>query len=316
MIKKIGEIIKNNNSFLIVSHINPDGDAIGSSLALYSALKDLGKEVYIENPTTPIPYVYEFLEDSEAIEPVSNNKSVDVVFILDVAEFRRCGLNKDYVKSKLVINIDHHKTNTKFGDINLVIPEAAAVGCIIWDVLEENSIDVTKNTATYLYVSLLTDTGSFRYASTTPRTFEVASKLLKKGVEPWRVAYNIYETNSLNELKLLSLVLDTLEVYYDGQLAVEYVTAEMFKKTDTGAENAEGFVNYARSVRGAEVGVLLREDDKNLFKVSIRSKDKVDVSQAALKFGGGGHKNAAGGEIKGTLQEAKNKIIEAFSFLG
>ncbi len=315
MIKKIGEIIKKYNSFLVVSHINPDGDAIGSSLALYRALKELNKEVYIENPTTPIPYIYSFLEDFNKIEPVSNSKDVDVVFIVDVAEAKRCGLNKEYLQSKKVINIDHHKTNTNFGDINIVLPEAAAVGCIVWDIFEKNGINVSKDTATYLYVSLLTDTGSFRYASTTPKTFEIASKLLEKGVEPWKVAYNIYETNSLNELKLLGLTLQTLEVHHHGQLAIEYITSDMFEKTNTTAENSEGFVNYARSVRGAEVGVLLREDAPNLFKISIRSKDKVDVSQAAVKFGGGGHKNAAGGEIKGSLQEAKDKIIEAFSFL-
>lgn len=315
MIKKIGEIIEKYNSFLVVSHINPDGDAIGSSLALYRALKELNKEVYIENPTTPIPYIYSFLEDFNKIEPVSNSKDVEVVFIVDVAEVKRCGLSSEYLKSKKVINIDHHKTNTQFGDINLVMPEAAAVGCIIWDIFKENGINISKDTATYLYVSLLTDTGSFRYASTTPKTFEIASKLLEKGVEPWKVAYNIYETNSLNELKLLGLTLQTLEVYHNGQLAIEYITSDMFEKTNTTAENSEGFVNYARSVQGAEVGVLLREDAKNLFKVSIRSKDKVDVSQAAVEFGGGGHKNAAGGEIKGSLQEAKDKIIKVFSFL-
>ncbi len=316
MIDKIGEIIRNNNSFLIVSHINPDGDAIGSSLALYSALKEMGKDVYVENPTMPVPYIYSFLNDYAAIKPVSNAKNVDVVFIVDVAEFGRCGLDKEYIKDKIVVNIDHHKTNTLFGDINLIVPEAAAVGCIIWDIFEKNKIDVSENTATYLYVSLLTDTGSFRYASTTPKTFEIASKLLAKGVKPWIVAYNIYETNDLKELKLLGLVLETLEVYHNGKLAIEYVTKEMFDKTDTTAENSEGFVNFARSVRGAEVGVLLREDAPNLFKISIRSKDKVDVSEAAAKFNGGGHKNAAGGEIKATLKEAKKQIIEAFSFLG
>ena len=165
-------------------------------------------------------------------------------------------------------------------------------------------------------MSILTDTGSFRYASTKPRTFQIASKLLEKGVEPWFVAYNVYETRLLKELKLLGLVLETLETYYEGKLAVLYITRDMFIKTDTTAENAEGFVNFARSVRGAEVGVLLREDEPGVFKISIRSKDRVDVSEAAGAFGGGGHKNAAGGTIYGTLNQAEQKILEAFSFLG
>ncbi len=315
MIDKIGELIKNKNSFLIVSHVNPDGDAIGSSLALYSVLKEMGKEVYVENPTLPIPYIYSFLEAYNNIELVSNSKDVETVFVVDVAEFGRCGLSKNYIKDKIVINIDHHKTNTLFGNINIVIPEASAVGCILWDIFTQNGLHISKETATYLYVSLLTDTGSFRYASTTPRTLEIASKLLEKGVEPWVVAYNIYETKELKELKLLGLVLNTLETYYNGQLAIEYVTSDMFKKTTTTAEHSEGFVNFARSVKGAEVGVMLREEFPGRFKISIRSKDKVDVSKTALSFKGGGHKNAAGGEIDGTLEEAKKKIIEAFSFL-
>ncbi len=316
MIKKIGDIIKNNSSFLVVSHINPDGDAIGSSLAMYSVLKDMGKEVYLENPTKPIPQVYSFLEDYDKFELVSNKKNVDVIFILDVAEINRCEIDKNYTRGKLVVNIDHHKTNTDFGDINLIDKDAAATGCILWSIFEENNFIVSKKTATYLYVSILTDTGSFRYASTTPRTFKIASKLLEKGVEPWFVAYNVYETRLLKELKLLGLVLETLKTYYEGKLAVLYITRDMFIKTDTTAENAEGFVNFARSVRDAEVGVLLREDEPGVFKISIRSKDRVDVSEAAGAFGGGGHKNAAGGTIYGTLNQASQKILEAFSFLG
>ncbi len=315
LFQKIGDIVNKYSKFLIVAHKNPDGDAIGSSLAFYSVLKEMGKVVYVENPTD-VPSLYKFLDDYDKIEPISNNKDVDVVIAVDTAEIDRCGIDKNYAKDKVFINIDHHKTNTMFAKINLIDSNAAAVGCILWDLFVYNKFPISKKTALYLYVSIMTDTGSFRYASTSPKTMRIAADLIEKGVNPWFAAYNIYESRKLKTLKLLGLVLNTLETYYDGKLAIEYVTQDMFKKTDTYIENTEGFVNFARSVRGAEVGVLLREDEPNYFKISMRSKDKVDVSKAAaLVFGGGGHKNAAGGQIKGTLGEVREKIIEAFSFL-
>ncbi len=314
LMKEIGNIINKHNSFLIVSHKNPDGDAVGSSLAMYNMLKELGKVVYIENPTE-VPHLYAFLDDYDKIGLISNAKDVEVVIALDTAELDRCGIRQDYVNGKIFINIDHHKTNTQFADINLIEEDAAAVGCILWDLFEYNKLQVSKTTALYLYVSILTDTGSFRYSSTTPKTFNIASKLIEIGVEPWFAAYNIYESRKLKTLQLLGLVLTTLTTYYDGKLAIEYVTQDMFEKTDTYIENTEGFVNFARSVRGAEVGVLLREDAPNVFKISLRSKDKVDVSLAASAFGGGGHKNAAGGQLEGSLEEVKQKIIDSFSFL-
>lgn len=314
MIRKIGKIIEKNGSFLVVSHKDPDGDAIGSSLALYSVLKEMGKEVYVENPTVP-PQLYSFLEGRDKIELTSNSKDVDVVFIVDVAEIDRCGIKQDYVKDKTVVNIDHHKTNTLFGDINLVKPDAAAAGCILWDIFKENNFNISKRTATALYTSILTDTGSFRYASTKPKTFRIAADLLERGVEPWFVAYSVYETRKYKTLKLLGLVLNTLEVYHNGKLAIEYVTLDMFEKTGTSSESTEGFVNFARSVKGAEVGILLREDAPNIFKISMRSKDKIDVASVAEAFEGGGHEHAAGGQVRGTLKEAKQRVVEAFSFL-
>jgi len=311
---KIGEILKQKNSFLIVTHKNPDGDAIGSSLALYNVLRELGKTVYLEIPTKPA-YIYDFLEDYSVIEITSNSKDVEVVIALDSAEMHRCGLEREYIKDKLLINIDHHKTNPAYGDINLIEPDAAAVGCIIYDILTINQLPITRKTAEYLYLSILTDTGSFRYSSTTPKTFRVASELLEKGVEPWYIASNVYEREKPETYKLLALTLNTLELHLEGKLALLYTTQEMFKKTNTTADNTEGFVNFARSIRGVEVGVFLREDEPNVFKISIRSRGSVDVSEVASRFEGGGHKNAAGGTVRAPLEEAKQKIIEAFNFL-
>ncbi len=314
MIEKIGNIIKEKDSFLIVSHKNPDGDAIGSSLALYSALKDMGKNVQVVNLTKP-PEVYSFLEDYDIIEPIKTMKKTDVIIAVDTAEIERCGIKKEDTKDKIFINIDHHKTNTLFGDINFIDGDASAVGIMLWRIFKQNGIAISKKTAQYLYVSIMTDTGSFRYSSTTPETMRIAADLLEIGVDPWFCAYNIYESNTLETIKLLGLVLNTLQVFIDGKIAILYVTEDMFKKTATQIEHSEGFVNYARSIRGAEVGILLREDRHNVFKISMRSKGKIDVARAASVFGGGGHKNAAGAQIEGTLEEVKTKIIDSFSFL-
>ena len=311
---EIGKIIKEKSSFLVVTHKNPDGDAIGSSFALYNVLKELGKTVYLEIPTKPA-YIYDFLDDYNAVEITTNSKDVEVVIALDSAEMHRCGLDKEYVKDKLLINIDHHKTNPGFGNINLIEPEAAAVGCIVYDILKSNGLPITKKTAEYLYLSILTDTGSFRYSSTSPKTFKVAAELLEKGVEPWYIASNVYEREKPETYKLLSLTLDTLELHLSGKLALLYTTQDMFKRTNTTADNTESFVNFARSIRGVEVGVFLREDEPNVFKISIRSRGSVDVSEVAARFEGGGHKNAAGGTLRAPFKEAKQKIIDAFSFL-
>ncbi len=311
---EIGKIIKEKSSFLVVTHKNPDGDAIGSSFALYNVLKELGKTVYLEIPTKPA-YIYDFLDDYNAVEITTNSKDVEVILALDSAEMHRCGLDKEYVKDKLLINIDHHKTNPGFGNINLIEPEAAAVGCIVYDILKSNGLPITKKTAEYLYLSILTDTGSFRYSSTSPKTFKVAADLLEKGVEPWYIASNVYEREKPETYKLLSLTLDTLELHLSGKLALLYTTQDMFKRTNTTADNTESFVNFARSIRGVEVGVFLREDEPNVFKISIRSRGSVDVSEVAARFEGGGHKNAAGGTLRAPLKEAKQKIIDAFSFL-
>ena len=164
-------------------------------------------------------------------------------------------------------------------------------------------------------MSILTDTGSFRYSSTSSNAFKIASDLIKLGVKPWKMAYNIYESKKLTTLKLMGLAINTITTHYNDKLAIMYINQDMYKNTNTTSDDTEGFVNIARSVKGCEVGALLREDKPNCIKVSLRSKDEVDVSKIALTFGGGGHKNAAGFELVGSIEEVKEKLVQAFSFL-
>jgi phosphoesterase RecJ-like protein len=314
ILETIGYYLKNYNDFLIVGHKDPDGDAIGSSLAFYKALSEFGKNAIVAN-TSKISDLYFFLDDTKNIKLLENNEEVQVIITVDSADFERTNLNKDYVRDKILINIDHHPTNTFFGNINYVVPEAAAVGCLIYEILKFNDIPISSKTAEYLYLSILTDTGSFRYSSTSSNAFKIASELIKLGVKPWKMAYNIYESKKLTTLKLMGLAINTITTYYNDKLAIMYINQGMYKNTNTTSDDTEGFVNIARSVKGCEVGVLLREDKPNYIKVSLRSKDEVDVSKIALTFGGGGHKNAAGFELVGSIEEVKEKLVQAFSFL-
>ncbi|MCD6133289.1 MAG: bifunctional oligoribonuclease/PAP phosphatase NrnA [Deltaproteobacteria bacterium] len=309
---RLCELIQRRTSFVVVSHKNPDGDAIGSSLAMGRILRKKGKQVEIFN-ATPIPGNFTFLPDAELIKPLKETEC-EVLIALDCADFQRTGFD-DSVRERVdvVVNIDHHETNTHFGDINIVDSDAAAVGCLMWQFVKYMNFPVDKDLATQIYAAILTDTGSFRYLTTTPKVLRTAAEILEYGVDPWYVAFNIYEERRLSTLRLLGLALSTLETYCDGKLALMCVTQKMYKETGTQTKSTEGFVNFARAVKGSEVGVLLREDEPSLFRVSIRSKGNMDVSQMAALFGGGGHKNASGCEIGGSLDEVKEKIIRAFS---
>ncbi|MGC8616502.1 MAG: DHH family phosphoesterase [Desulfurella sp.] len=314
ILEKIGYYLKNYNDFLVVGHKDPDGDAIGSSLALYKALTEYGKNTIVAN-TSKISDLYFFLDDVKNILQLQNNEKAQVIITVDSADFERTKLDKNYVKDKILINIDHHPTNTQYGNINYVVPQAAAVGCLIYEILKFNNIPISLKTAEYLYLSILTDTGSFRYSSTSANAFRIASDLIDLGVKPWKIAYNIYESKKLSTLKLMGQAINTITPYYNNKLIIMHITQKMYNETNTTSDDTEGFVNIARSVKGCEVGVLLREDRPNFIKVSLRSKDEVDVSNIAASFGGGGHKNAAGFELEGSIEGIKEKLIKAFSFL-
>ncbi len=314
ILEQIGNYLKSYNDFLVVGHKDPDGDAIGSSLALYKALKEIGKNAIVAN-ISKISDLYFFLDDVKNIKLLQNNEKAQVIVTVDSADFERTMLDREYVKDKILINIDHHPTNTYFGNINYVVPQAAAVGCLIYQIFKFNNIEISLKTAEYLYLSILTDTGSFRYSSTSSNAFKIASELIDIGVKPWNIAYNVYESKKLTTLKLMGQVINTIDTYYNNKLTIMHVSQKMYADTNTDSDDTEGFVNIARSVKGCEVGALLREDKPNYIKVSLRSKADVDVSKIALDFGGGGHKNASGFELNGSIEEVKKKLVKSFSFL-
>ncbi len=314
---EIIEKVKKGKRFLVVSHVNPEGDAVGSLIGMALALKGMGKDVtaYLEDP---VPENFSFLPGADTVtHSLAGAGGFDVTFAVDCGQKDRLG--KGFIALKepgIIINIDHHITNDLFGGINVIAPEASSAGEVVYDLCKAAGIKVTKDIAVNLYVAILTDTGSFRYSCSTPEAFIKAGELVRLGADPWDVSTRIYENYPAKKYKLLGMVLSTLEVVKvgaggpDDSIAMVTVTQEMFKKSGADKDHADGFVNYARGIQGVAVGVLFRETGPNEYKVSMRSKGSVDVSAIALSFGGGGHANAAGCSIKGTLEEVRAKISD------
>jgi phosphoesterase RecJ-like protein len=307
--------IKEGKRFLVVSHVNPEGDALGSLLGLALALKGLGKEVvpYLEDP---VPAPFEFLPGAgEVFHSLENETPFDATFAVDCGQIDRLG--KAFLafnQRGTLINIDHHVSNDNFGNINIVIPEASATAEIIYDLCKAGEVNITPDIAANLYVGIHTDTGSFRYSSATSKSFVNAGELVRLGADPRDIAVQVYENYPAKKFKLLGMVLNTLEVVgegFDGKIATLVVTIDMINNTGADKADIDGFVNYARSVEGVGVGVLLRECGPEDYKISFRSKGDIDISTVAQSFGGGGHVNAAGCNIRGSLEEVKNKVVNA-----
>ena len=306
--EKIVAAIEKHRSFLLTSHINPDGDGIGSELALYHALKRLGKEVVIANKDA-LPADYDFLPGAEQIKtPQALEGSFEVLIVLDCGNLKRVGAF-DPADFALTINIDHHYTNQSFGDLDWFLPEAACTGELVFELIGELGVAVDERIATCLYTALLTDTGSFRYANTRAQSFRLAARLLDCGADPAAVSSAVYERMSLARMRLLGEALKTLELHEQGKIASMVVSRAMFARCQAQPADTEDFVNYPRAIEGVRIALFLRELETDFYKGSLRSKVKVDVARVAEKFNGGGHFHAAGFRVRGRLPEVKRQII-------
>jgi len=314
-VRDIIEAIRKNESFVISTHVNPEGDAIGSEVGLALALIKMGKKVSILN-TDPVPEFLKFMPGSELVTVVKTIDTPHDALIVVDCEPARTGL-QDLDKAPVgrVINIDHHVTNPKVADINWVDPDACAAGEMVYDLLVAMEAPIDTAIATNLYTAIFTDTGSFRYSNTDEPALSKAGRLLQYGVNPWEITENVYEAKSFGRMKLLGLVLAGLDISSDGRLSWVTIMEEYYKGTGTSAEDTDGFINYPRAVKGVEVGLLFREAGSDLVKVSFRSKGRVDVSRLAESLGGGGHPNAAGANIKGSMGDVKAKVIPAVEAL-
>lgn len=312
-LKEIAESILNSKQIFIASHINPDGDNLGSSLALYLALKKLSKNVNVLWVDS-IPLDYLFLPEVDNIKRKEDLNIEDnyTLITLDSANLDRLGINKELaVNAPKLINIDHHISNTKYGDLYYVDPESSSTGEIIFELIKELDVDLDPEISNCLYTAISSDTGSFMYSNTTSKTHRIVSKLYESGLKTDEININLYQSNSYKRTILQSKVLMELELYYDSKLAIGIVDEEILNSTDTSMEDTEGIVEKIRDIEGIEVAVLIKENYEN-FKISTRSKRYVNVSKVCEKFNGGGHIRAAGCTFnkENTLEEIKSNFIK------
>lgn len=312
MIKEILAAISSGKKFLITAHVRLDGDALGSELALYLMLKDLGKEAVIYNQDAT-PEHYRFLPAAEHIvHDLEHVEKFDVGFILDCSELERVGsISADVVKIKTLINIDHHVSNGGFSKLRLVDPKASSTGELLYRLMRKMHVKMTKDICTNLYAAILTDTGGFRYSSTHHDTLRAAGDLVEGGADPQWISENIYESDPPAKLKLLSKVLETLEMNPDRKTASMIVTFEHLRQTGATMEHTDGFIDIPRTVKGINIAMLYTQMGEKQFKLSLRSKGKVNVEKIARKFGGGGHVNAAACRIDGDIETIKTQVLEA-----
>ena len=309
----ICRVLREKDRFLIACHENPEGDAIGSELALALALRKMGKTATVLN-ADPVPANLLFLPGAGTVVFTEDGSKYDVAVVVDCGSPERTGrVGQELRKCPLLVNIDHHRTNGDLGELALVDPDAAATGLLVHRVLSAMGYEIDLDVATNIYVAVLTDTGSFHYGSSSPEAFEVAGEMVRRGVDPWAVAEQVYETQSALRLRLLGRVLDSLEVSADGRVACITTMRDDLREFASSKDALEGFINYPRSIVGVEVAVSFREEEGGVFRVSFRSKGRVDVSAVAARFGGGGHRNAAGCTVPGTLADVKKRVFEALA---
>jgi len=311
MFQKIKDIINKGNRFLITSHIDPDGDAVGSAFSMYWVLYSMNKKavVYLKDP---VPYNYKFLPAPGPITHELLKDQYDAIFVLDCGSLFRVGdCYEKLTDMGPIINIDHHATSETFGKINVIDTGACSTAEVMYRLFDSLNISLSYEMAINIYTAIFTDTGSFRYENTNSRAFLICEEMLRRGVSPSYVSQMVHENHPKERFRLFGNVLTTLETYNEDRVAIACVTLEMFKKTGTTREHSDGLVELLREMKGIEAAVLLREVESNKFKASMRSKGKIDVARICNLFGGGGHKNAAGCTINGNFEGVKGKIKEA-----
>jgi phosphoesterase RecJ-like protein len=312
----VADAIRSHDRFLLVTHENPDGDALGSILALKLALDQLGKDsvMYLYGDA-PLPVEYAFMPLDELRRRLPDDWRERVLIAVDCANETRIGPEPEPLDgAPLVLDIDHHHDNTRFGQLNLIVPNASSTGEVLRDVLAELGVELTPEIAEALYIALVTDTGRFQYSNTTAKALRLAAELVEAGADVHAIFRRVYETVQFAKLKLLARALERAQIYDGGRLVVSYLLRNDF--TDIGAAEAysEGIIDYLRAVEGADMAALIREPrDGPANRVSLRaSNDELDVSAIARKSGGGGHRQAAGFSSDDSIEEITQFIKREF----
>lgn len=309
MYKKAMDLIKESNSIYITTHISPDGDAIGSAFSLYLALKNMNKDVHVVMPKYSDRF--SFLEElKEAEERVMIDK-YDLCIVVDCSSIDRIAMEKeDYMKAEKKLVIDHH-INTKIESDMQVIDSKSPAACqTIYEMLTSQNVEIKKEVARYIYMGIVTDTGSFNYQNTTAKTHRIAADLLDKGIDFAHICKMVNDTMKENRLHLIAYAINNMETYKDGKIKYVKVKSEVLNSLGLDDEESEGIVNYLRCIQGVDIAIYARELKDGTYKVSMRSNGSVDVSEAAIKLGGGGHINAAGFTVNEEIDNVKDEIIE------
>jgi phosphoesterase RecJ-like protein len=311
--EEIGRVLREQQRFAILSHVRPDGDALGSQLALALSLKELGKTVRVWNEDGMLEK-YSFVPGANLLsKPPSAPEDVDVALALDTAIQNRLGNTLPAIRAaKIWINIDHHPSNPGYGDIVYIDPTSPATGQIIFELIKSQNLPLTRQIAENLYVAISTDTGSFQYPNTTAHTFEIAAELVRAGVDVGRVSQQLYENFPRRRSELLRELLATMRFEAGGRVASFSLSLNLARQLGVLPEDTEGLIDHLRAIRGVIVAVFFEELPEGKVRVSMRSKSEdVDVRTICQKFGGGGHILAAGARVRGTLPEVRAKILEA-----
>jgi phosphoesterase RecJ-like protein len=308
IVPAICDAIRKGRRFLLTSHARPDGDSIGSQLAMAYALESLGKEVRIVNADAAPDHYREF-PGVERIEIASRtNKEADVLIVMECSDLSRTGV--EGLEGHYIINIDHHVGNRMYGTLNWFDESAAACGEMVFDVIRELGVPLSEEIATHIYLAILTDTGSFHHSNITPRTFDICRQTVEAGVNPATMARRVFDSNSFGKLKLIGALLDAMELTDDGRLAVLYMDDAMLTACGCTHNDTEGVINLPLTAREVQAVVFFKGITAGDVRVSMRSKYDVDVRAVANEYGGGGHKNAAGFTVRGPLAEVRPRIVE------
>lgn len=303
--------LRSGHRYVITSHINPDGDAVGSSLGLVRILRGLGKGAVVWTRDEP-PKLYRSLAGSDRMHtgsepPVGFPDTFDGVIVLECPTLDRCGLD-EHLGALPIINIDHHLGNEHYGEVNWVDTAAPSLGEMIYRLSQGLMVNLDEETATALYLTLVTDTGGFRFANSSPAAFDAASALVTEGARPEQVAQWLYENQPESAVRLLGEMLQTLQIHAD-RVATAIVTREMFENAGATSSDTEGLIDHPRSIAGVDAVALIRQVDDDSFKVSLRSRGDIDVEKLARKKGGGGHRNAAGYMAEGPIEDLRQTVV-------
>jgi len=305
------EVLRKAPKVALFSHVSPDGDCLGSMLAIGLALEKMGKEVLFYNPN-PVPSNLMFLPGSSRISQQLPDPQPETLVFVDCTDLGRVNLlMSDISKGSTVLNLDHHVSNQHFGHVNWVDAQASAVGELALTLINLLGAEIDSDIATNLYTAIVTDSGCFQYSNTTANTHRLTANLLDIGIDLANIHHSIFDQRPLSQIRLLQYALNGLEIYAEGQLALMTLSSEDFLKSGAEQELSEGLVNHARSIAGVEAAVLLKEVGPLEIRVGLRSNLWLNVNEIAAQFGGGGHNRAAGCTFRVQIAEAKQRIISA-----